>query len=154
MYSGTVATGNFSAAGAMPALDNLLTQSSAFAAVSGSGSTEHILLYAIHVGTDSSYQHLTIDITRSTAGSAAFSATSCSGCAVFSYVPNASLKGDAAPFIQCTLTSGSAIIDALGARMSGTFSGSGTCTAGGVATPFSVTNGTFDVQIETKPTTA
>lgn len=97
-------------------------------------------------------------IQRTTAGSDAIDptcdvdgATACSGL-MFSL--NFNGNGDTGDFF-CFLSSGTIVVTEItGSRIKGTFSGSGSCTAGAGGTPaaFTVTGGTFDVANVEPPT--
>jgi hypothetical protein len=76
--------------------------------------------------------------------------TSCTGMTFFL---NFNGNGDSGDFF-CGLNSGTVVVTEIsGSRAKGTFSGSGTCFpgAGSTSSPFSVSNGTFDVAMVVPP---
>lgn len=90
-------------------------------------------------------------IQRTTAGSEPIDPTcdvdGASACSGLMFALNFNGNGDTGDFF-CFLSSGTVVVTEIsGNRVKGTFSGSGSCTAGAGGTPatFTVTGGTFDV---------
>jgi hypothetical protein len=74
--------------------------------------------------------------------------TSCTGMEL---LLNFNGNGDTGDFF-CALTSGTIVITEISAaRAKGTFSGTGSCLAGGGSSAFAVSNGTFDVALVSPP---
>lgn len=146
-YSGGM-TGNYSAQGALPA--TAAEQNSTEWAASDLG-TGTVFASAIMPRDASSHDYAQLTVRRTTAGTETLTAGCASNCSrlyVMFGAPNTSAGG---LFLQeCTMTVGTITITAISSkRVSGTFSGTGTCTAalGGAPTSFTVTNGSFDTAI-------
>ena len=147
--------GSFSASGDAPSLASLPPTATTWAAGYVEGSDTHIagskprsgglVDIAILRVERTSVGTATIDVSCNMDGAA-----SCTGMTLFL---NFNGNGDSGDFF-CGLTSGTIVLTEVStSRAKGTFSGNGICEpgAGGASSPFSVSNGTFDVALVAPP---
>ena len=145
-YSGGGLSGTYSANGVMPATATGVDDWAA--SDKGTGT---VFTTSMQPRTATTHDLSIITTRRQTVGTETLTA-GCSGtCSRLYIMFGAPNTGATNLFLQeCTMTVGSITITAISStRVSGTFSGTGTCTSafGGSPTTFTVTNGSFDTAI-------
>ena len=145
-YSGGGLSGTYSANGAMPASATGVDDWAA--SDKGTGT---VFTTSMQPRSATTHDMSIITIRRQSVGTETLTSgcsTNCSRLYIMFGAPN---TGASNLFLQeCTMTVGSITVSAISAsRVSGTFSGTGTCTSafGGSPTTFTVTNGSFDTAI-------
>jgi len=145
-YSGGM-TGNYSAQGILPTVTADINTTDWAASDLGTGT---VFASAIMKRDATSHDYAQLTIRRTTAGTETLTAACASTCSRLYVMFGAPNSSSGALFLkECTMTVGTITITAISSkRVSGTFSGTGTCTAfGGAPTAWTVTNGTFDTAI-------
>lgn len=151
--AGATAATSFSASGAIPSnIDNGLGSGS-WAAGSVSPTTNYVEIGAAIPKTSTTWDITVVQIARKTVGTSSISGTcedeeECTG--VFVIFNQGQTDNSFTHY--CYLETGSVTISAISSsNISGTFTGSGFCYAPtGTETPFTVTNGSFNVGVTTQ----
>lgn len=144
-HSGSV-SGTFNASGRVPLFGEF--GSTAWAAGGRDVQNGAVVAMAILPAPSQRYHMALITIERLTPGSASIGSSCTSGCA-FIAVEFGTSESDSDFSFNCFITSGTAAIASISDnRVSGTFSGTGTCTdPSNVTTSFAISNGSFDVPL-------
>ena len=147
-YSGGGLSGSWSANAAMPSSSG--DQATIAWAASDLG-TGTVFTTSMQPRTATTHDLAILTTRRRTVGTETLSAGCSSNCSRLYVMFGSPNPGSSEMFLQeCTMTVGTITISAISSnRVTGTFSGTGTCTNffGGGSTAFTVTNGSFDTAI-------
>jgi hypothetical protein len=146
--AGAATATQYTATGAMPSNYGVNNGTQPWAAGAIDASSNATIVYSFIPKTSNSWDWSFIQINRTTVGSSSIDVNcTADNCTDFGVWFGTNGNGTNYSFI-CTLTTGTVAITAItSTNATGTFSGSGTCFASGTGaeTPFTVTNGSFNV---------
>jgi hypothetical protein len=153
-FTGARGAGTYTAAGALPANRAATLGTAAWASAQRDDTTSTLTVIGSIPHTSQTWDLATLELPRLTPGTDSIDISNCSSetCAEVLVLFGTRIDDFSTEYF-CIVLNGSLTLATISAtHASGSFSGSGTCiSTAGVETPFTLTNGAFDVGILTSP---